>query len=79
METGSFFGTCHAPRRFIRQVDGEYPVNGIATSSWASRQIRGRSLSAWMFAEPNHPLSTTAESVCVTSLPALISSLYWCA
>ena len=35
METGSFFGTCHAPRRFIRQFDGKYPVNGIAISSWA--------------------------------------------
>ena len=46
---------------------------------WASRQIRSRSLSARMFAEPNRVLSATAESVCVTSPPAQISSQYGCA
>ena len=34
METG-FFGTCHAPRCFIRQFDGKYPVNGIANSRYS--------------------------------------------
>ena len=28
----------HALHQFIRQVDGKYPVNGIATSSWASHR-----------------------------------------
>ena len=48
-------------------------------SRWASRQIRNCSLSVRMFAEPNRHLSATAGSVCVTSLPALISSQDGCA
>ena len=46
---------------------------------WASRRIRSRSLIAEVFAESNRLLNAAAESVCVTSLPALISSQYWCA
>ena len=44
---------------------------------WTSPQVRSRSLSARICAFPNRLLSAIAESVCVTSLPALISSLYW--
>ena len=36
METRYFSDTCHAPRDVIRQFDGKYPVNGIATSTWAA-------------------------------------------
>ena len=33
METDSFFGTCHAQRRFIRQFDGKYTAKRIVISS----------------------------------------------
>ena len=36
MAADDFFGSCHAPRCFIRQFDGKYPVKGIAISSWAT-------------------------------------------
>ena len=61
-----------------RRIDTDRFVAGHA-GRWASRQNRGFSLSARVFAESNRVLSAAAESVCVTSLPALISSQYWCA
>ena len=54
-------------------------VRRLRRGRWASRRIWSRSSNARIFTGPNRLLNASAESVCVTSPPALISSLYWCA
>ena len=42
METVLISDSCPVRSHFIRQIDGKYPVNGIATSSWVARKRQAR-------------------------------------
>ena len=85
MKKSYFFGLATKPNMTLNLAPfGRWTLRDKAAQRrlalrWASRQIWSLSLSARVFAELIRLLSATAESVCVTSLPALLSSPHRCA